>query len=204
MLDWFPLSESRSKAAFSLRTQLRLETLEARVLMAFNGAQIQHAYGMDAVTLYDINGNPVQGDGSGETIAIVDAYRELNIASDLAHFDALYGLPDPPSFTEIYAQGTPSGNTGWGLEIALDVEYAHSMAPGADILLVDAQTSSTSALYGAVDVARNYPGVATVSMSWGSGEFSGDNSADGHFTTPSGHNGVRGHRRYEDLPGHVA
>jgi subtilase family serine protease len=158
--------------------------------MAFNGAQIQHAYGMDAVTLYDANGNPVQGDGSGETIALVDAYREPNIANDLAQFDADYGLPDPPSFTEIYAQGTPASNTSWGLEIALDVEYAHAMAPGANILLVDAQTNSTADLFGAVDVARNYPGVATVSMSWGVTEYSGDNALDGYFLTPAGHNGV--------------
>jgi subtilase family serine protease len=164
--------------------------LEARVLLAFNGAQIQHAYGMDAVTLYDSNGNAYPGDGSGETIAIVDAYRELNIASDLAHFDSIYGLPDPPSFQEVYAQGTPAGNTSWGLEIALDVEYAHAMAPGANILLVEAQTNSTSNLYGAVDVARNYPGVATVSMSWGSSESPGQNASDFHFRTPSGHNGV--------------
>src|SRR5262249_29965924 len=193
MLGWFTPSLSRPSAPRSLRrppTHLRLDTLEARVVPTFTPTQIQHAYGMDAVTLYDTNGNAYAGDGTGETIAIVDAYREPNIASDLAYFDSYYGIPDPPSFVETYAQGTPAGNSGWGLEIALDVEYAHAMAPGANILLVDAQTNSTTNLYGAVDVARNYPGVVAVSMSWGSSESSSNSSLDYHFTTPNGHNGV--------------
>jgi hypothetical protein len=158
--------------------------------LTYNPLQLQHAYGLDQVTLYDGGGNPYAGDGLGQTIAIVDAYREPNIADDLAHFDSVYGLPDPPSFTEAFPQGTPSGNTSWGQEIALDVEYAHAMAPQANILLVEARSNSTNDLYGAVDYARNQPGVSVVSMSWGSSEFFSEASYDHYFTTPDGHNGV--------------
>src|SRR5262245_13685841 len=134
------------------RTQLHLETLESRTLLSFTPAQIKNAYGFDNVTLKARHGSTFAGDGSGQTIAIVDAYRNPNIATDLATFDAAYGLPAPPSFLEIYAQGTPDNAPvgTWGLEIAMDVEWAHALAPQANILLVDAQTSSRADLYGAV------------------------------------------------------
>jgi hypothetical protein len=174
------------------RTQLHLETLESRTLLSFTPAQIKQAYGFDKVVLGDGNGNTYAGDGGGQTIAIVDAYQNPNIAADLANFDATYGLSDPPSFQEVYAQGTPAKAPvrTWGLEIATDVEWAHALAPQANILLVDAQTSSRADLYGAVDVARNFPGVSVVSMSWGENEFDGETSYDSYFSTPSGHNGV--------------
>jgi subtilase family serine protease len=198
MLSWllprpFPVRAGRALRA-RRRTRLHLETLEARTLLTFNPLQLRQAYGVDQILLYPTrrhgSDGGFAGDGSGQTIAIVDAYRELNIANDLAHFDSVYGLPDPPSFQEAFPQGTPSGNTGWGEEIALDVEYAHAMAPGANILLVEAANNSMSDLYGAVDYARNQPGVSVVSMSWASGEFSGETSYDSYFVTPSGHNGV--------------
>jgi subtilase family serine protease len=167
-----------------------VELLEARTVPSLSPLDVQHAYGLDQVTLYDGDGNPYVGDGSGQTIAIVDAYREPNIADDLANFDAYFGIPDPPSFTEVYATGTPQGNSSWGLEIALDVEYAHAMAPGANIVLVEGRTSSLNDLLAAEDVARNYPGVATVSNSWGATDSGSDSFLDGYFTTPDGHNGV--------------
>jgi Subtilase family len=172
------------------RTHLRLETLESRTLLTYNPLQLQQAYGLNQVVLYDAAGNAYPGDGSGQTIAIVDAYREPNIAADLAHFDSVYGLPDAPSFTEAFPQGTPSSDSNWGQEIALDVEYAHAMAPQANILLVEARSNTFNDLYGAVDYARNQPGVSVVSMSWASSEFFGESSYDSYFTTPDGHNGV--------------
>jgi len=64
------------------------------------------------------------------------------------------------------------------------------MAPGANIVLVEANSNSYADLMTAVNYARNQPGVSVVSMSWGSGEFSTEPSYDSDFTTPSGHNGV--------------
>src|SRR6516225_9239670 len=105
----------------SRRTHLRLEKLETRTLFAINPLQVQHAYGFDATTLYDTVSNAYAADGSGQTIAIVIWYDDPNIASDLAHFDAVYGIPDPPSFQEAFPQGQPQGNTSNGEEISLDV-----------------------------------------------------------------------------------
>jgi hypothetical protein len=161
----------------------------------FSPGQISQAYGFNQITFR--NGT-VRGDGTGQTIAIIDAYDQPNIASDLATFDATYGLPDPPSFTKVNQSGGtnyPGADPSWGLEITLDVEWAHAMAPGANILLVEANSNSLTDLIAAVDYARNQPGVAVVSMSWGSGEWngenrSGENTMDWHFTTPSGHSGV--------------
>jgi subtilase family serine protease len=80
-----------------------------------------------------------------------------------------------------------SSNAGWALEIALDVEWAHAIAPQADIVLLEAKSSSISNLLSMVNTARNRSGVVAVSMSWGAGEFSGETSYDSYFTTPSGH-----------------
>ncbi len=145
-------------------------------------------------TAYQVNSIPDQYQGAGETIAIVDAYSDPNIASDLATADAYASIPAPPSFTVINENGAtsplPGGNTSWGVEISLDVEWAHSIAPAANLLLVEANSSSLADLLKAVDTAASYPGVAVVSMSWGSSEFSNESSYDSNFTTPAGHTGV--------------
>lgn len=140
--------------------------------------QVRHAYGFDLIA----------GDGAGQTIAIVDAYDNPNIASDLHVFDLRYNLPDP-AFTKAMPQGKPVYNADWALEIALDVEWAHAIAPKASILLVEARTSSYADILKAVDYAVAQPGVVVVSMSWGSDEWSGEKFAayDGHF---AGHPGV--------------
>ncbi len=162
----------------------------------FFPAQIRHAYGIDQVLL---NGT-IQGDGTGQTIAIVDAYHTPTMAADLAAFDAHFGIPAPPSFTQVAQDGStnyPStdpagvGTNNWELETALDVEWAHALAPGADILLVEASSTFFSDLASnAVDYARNQPNVVAVSMSWGGSEFSTEASLDSAFTTPGGHAGV--------------
>jgi subtilase family serine protease len=152
--------------------------------------QIRHAYGFDQITF---SNGTVTGDGSGTTIAIVDAYDDPNIANDLHQFDLRFNLPDP-TFTKVSQTGSttslPAPNPGWASEIALDVEWAHAIAPGAAILLVEANSSSDSDLFTAVRYAASRPGVVAVSMSWGSGEFSGETSFDSSLTTPSGHAGV--------------
>src|SRR5437588_566926 len=66
-------------------------------------AQIRHAYGFDQITFQ--NGT-VRGDGSGQTIAIVDANDDPSIAADLGVFDQQFGLPAPPSFTKVGISAT--------------------------------------------------------------------------------------------------
>jgi hypothetical protein len=155
----------------------------------YTPAQIRQAYGFNNISF---NNGTVAGDGTGTTIAIVDAYDDPRIANDLHQFDVQFGLPDPV-LTKVNQNGgssLPAANAGWITEIALDVEWAHAIAPGANILLVEAANSSFDNLLTAVNYARNAPGVVAVSMSWGGDEFSGENSYDSYFTTPSGHAGV--------------
>ena len=150
-------------------------------------AQIAQAYGFNQIQF----SGGVKGDGSGQTIAIVDAYDDPNIASDLAKFDSQFGLAAPPSFTKVYQSGyRPQADTGWSQEISLDVEWAHAMAPKAKIVLVEANSSSLGDLLSAVDTARNMSSVSVISMSWGSSEFYGETSYDSYFTTPAGHQGI--------------
>jgi subtilase family serine protease len=159
-------------------------------------AQISHAYAFDAT-----NFGGIPADGSGQTIAIVDAYDDpalVNsnspafLGSDLHLFDQQFGLPDPV-FMKVGQTGSstslpaPDPSGGWDLEESLDVEWAHAMAPKAKILLVEANSENSDDLPAAVDIARNFPGVSVVSMSWGFSEWSGETALDYHFTTPAGH-----------------
>ncbi|MCL5670406.1 MAG: peptidase S8/S53 subtilisin kexin sedolisin [Acidobacteria bacterium] len=140
--------------------------------------------------------------GSG-IIAIVDAY-DYPTAFPLSNPDKIgRALPTGnkcgskstlPCFTKVQAvSGHLKSNSGWALEAALDIEWAHAMAPKAQIVLVEATSNSNSDLLYAVDVASNIVatcngtcttgGTGEVSMSWGSSEFSQEATFDGHFTT---------------------
>jgi hypothetical protein len=149
--------------------------------------QIRHAYGFDQITF-----NGTAGDGSGTTIAIVDAFNQPNIVSDLHGFDTAFGLPDPvlTRMNENGGSSLPQNDVGWGQEISLDVEWAHAIAPKANILLVEANAPTDTDLFAAVRTAAMQPGVVAVSMSWGGGEFGGETGLDGSMVTPTGHAGV--------------
>ena len=113
--------------------------------------QLQQAYG---VNLISYGPTHIAGDGTGQTIAIIDWGDNTSFqpttstsytGSALQVFDQTFGLPDPPSF-QIYTQngqvGRTNTNLGSGVEIALDVEWAHSIAPGAKIALIEANSAS--------------------------------------------------------------
>ena len=123
-------------------------------------------------------------DGSGQTIVIVDAFGSPTIASDLALFDTRFGISAPPSFT-IFCGNSPTpldpstcptvninvnprhAEFSWTIETSLDVEYAHAMAPGANIVLDVASTSSGNAINDAETAAiAAFPG-AIFSQSFG-------------------------------------
>lgn len=148
---------------------------------------ISQAYGFNQIA-FSSNGTTVTGDGSGQTIAIVDAYNDPNIASDLATFDTQFGLAAPPSLTVLNQNGSstalPSTSASWAQEISLDVEWAHAMAPGAKIVLVEANSSSLSDLLTAVTTAAHQRGVSVVSMSWGTTEFASETTYDSTFNVP--------------------
>ena len=120
---------------------------------------------------YDV---PSSLTGAGQTIVIVDAYGDPTIEQDLAAFDGLFGLPEPPSFTIVHGSNTrnagPHDASGWALETALDVEWAHAIAPGAAIVLAEAPSSSGNAINSTEKkVVSKYPG-SVVSQSFGINE----------------------------------
>jgi len=126
--------------------------------------------------------------GQGQAIGIVDAFDDPKIESDLGTFDRQFGLPVCTTangcFQKIYATGAPpKTNLNWAAEISLDVEWAHAIAPGASIILVEASGQTNAELYQAVDVAVA-SGATVVSMSWGTTEYSGEVSDDSHFNVP--------------------
>ena len=97
---------------------------------------------------------PANLTGAGQIIVIVDAYGSPTIAADLAAFDATFGVPDPPSFQVFCPLGCPHFNPnntnrdefGWSVETSLDVEWAHAMAPGANIVLAVAPNPGGNAI----------------------------------------------------------
>ena len=175
------------KSRRSLRPHL--EPLDDRCLLSgYTPAQLTHAYGLDAIAFRTSAGAIVPGDGSGETIALIEADHDPSLASDLHVFDQANGLPDPQLAIE--DQAGARTNATWASEETLDVEWAHAIAPGAGILVVEARSPGLTDLLSAVDTARNTPGVVAISMSWGFNEISFESSFDVHLTTPAGHEGI--------------
>jgi subtilase family serine protease len=166
----------------------------------YTPAQMRTAYGV----------NQVSGEGQGETIAIVDAYNDPNIGSDVNKFSTDFGLPkmdglngDPTlSILTPTGQSTPTPangeNVGWSMEISLDVEWAHSIAPYANIDLIECQNDYFDSLLGAevdgqpyssgVVFAAEQPGVVVVSDSWAEQEFTSEAKYDPELTSEYSHN----------------
>lgn len=139
--------------------------------VGYNPTQIRNAYGF----------NLISSTGSGQTIALVDAYDDPTIANDLSVFKSTYGITGC-NLTKVNQNGGtkyPRTSSGWALEISLDVEWACAIAPGANLLLVEASSASLSNLLTAVDYAARHAQV--VSMSWGGSETSSETSSDSHF-----------------------
>ncbi|HEX4518785.1 MAG TPA: Ig-like domain repeat protein [Gaiellaceae bacterium] len=127
------------------------------------------------------------GAGAGKTVALVDAFDDAGAASDLNTFSTQYGLPQcntsNPCFTRVDQSGGtsyPVANAGWDLEISLDVEWVHALAPAAKILLVEATDNSFANLVTAEQYAAAH--ATYVSNSWGSPDFSGESSFDSDFS----------------------
>jgi subtilase family serine protease len=142
---------ARSHTASPIRIQPGVHTGKTTTSAPKSGltpAQVAAAYDLGPLTKAGIT-------GAGQTIVIVDSFGSPTIASDLAHFDAYFELPPPPSFRVIQPAGKVSpfhaGNSnrvGWAQETTLDVEWAHVIAPGASIVLVETSTSENEGTTG--------------------------------------------------------
>jgi hypothetical protein len=196
-----------AKNTFAFPMVMALPDLGSSSPVGFTPIQIRDAYGLGPVGASNITfGAGIQGDGSNQTIAIVDAYDDPTAASDLHNFDVQFGLPDPPSFTKVNENGQASplpgtdpggafnvtGNLSWEVEESLDIEWSHVMAPQAKIVLVECDSPSLDDLTitGAA-TAGTLAGVSVVSMSFGEPELTTEeNLFDQLFFTPASHNGV--------------
>jgi subtilase family serine protease len=117
---------------------------------------------------YNLNRLYAQGNaGQGRTIVIVDSFGSPTIRDDLKQFDSDFGIADPPSFRIIQPAGqvppfdpndSADNMVGWAVETSLDVEYAHAVAPKANILLVETPVAETEGVQGFPEIveAENY------------------------------------------------
>ncbi len=197
-----PLSGSLIVNLLTVNTGATADSLDApNGGLAYTPAQVRSGYGINNIAL----------DGTGQTIAIVDAYDDPSILQAVNAFDNQFGLTDSgptlynqygpaTSFLTVLNQdGQPTslpmtdpngpGVSNWEVEESLDVEWIHAVAPGARIVLVEANSQSLSDLMTAVASAAAQPGVSVVSMSWGFAEgravFAADEARyDSTFNVP--------------------
>jgi subtilase family serine protease len=157
----------------------------------YGPAQFRGAYGLPFAA------------ATAQAIAIVDAFDDPKIATDLNAYSSQFGLPQcnssNPCFEKVNQSGSakgpfPRSDAGWSLEIALDVEVAHAICPNCKILLVEANSNSLSDLAASVNTAAKL-GANEISNSYGGGEYSSEvnNTAYNHpgvaVTVASGDNG---------------
>lgn len=184
-----PASSVRTKTAAITHTNY----------VVFRGSRaIAHAKGVaralvDGYYPSDIRaayGLPTTG-GTG-TIAIIDAYDLPTVLHDFNTFSAQFGLPQESSSSAtsssnkvlqvVYASGSKPATKGdYGGEIALDIEWAHAIAPNAKILLVECASNSVNDLVTGIRKAAALSDVHQVSMSFGADEYSGETSIDSEF-----------------------
>ncbi len=172
-----------------MRRRLRpvVDRLDDRCLPSgLTPAQVTQAYGLGGLTFTAPSGAPVAADGGGTTIALIEAYHDPTLTQDLQTFDQAYNLP-APSLNVVDLAGSTSDPT-WALEESLDVEWAHAIAPGANIVVIEAPSQSMAAIRMAINTARNIPTVDVVSMSLGFPESTYHGSLN--LTTPPGHAGI--------------
>ena len=188
-----PPSSGTSFQNFGVRAHTNLRVLDVPDSDGAKAAQFN-----TPDTLRAIYHLPSTG-GSG-AIAIVDAYDFPTALNDFNAFSDYFSLPKETStnatssmnktFEVVYANGYKPQSGGsyissWNLEAALDIEWAHAMAPGAKIYLVEAASDSTADLQSAVRIASQLAGVKEVSMSWGGSEVPWEaTSLDQTFATP--------------------
>jgi subtilase family serine protease len=145
----------------------------------YGPANLQAAYGLTGAAA---------SNGSGRTIAIVDAYDDPNAEADLAKYRSYYGLSSCTTangcFKKVSQTGSttslPSADSGWAEEISLDLDMASAVCPNCNILLVEAKSATMANLGTAVNRAVTM-GAKYVSNSYGGSESSADTSYDSSY-----------------------
>ena len=147
--------------------------------IAYTPANLRAAYHLPSTT-----------GGSGQTVAIVDAYDDPNAESDLATYRSNFGLPACTSASGCFQKVDQTGGTsypqpdaGWISEESIDMDMVSAVCPNCHIVLVEANSNQTADLAAGVDEAVTL-GAAYVSNSWGSAEASENTAFDSHFNHP--------------------
>ena len=137
------------------------------LIVSYTPTDLQTHYGL--TPLYDAG-----FDGTGQTVALVEAYGYAAAEADANEFSTLLGLPPLTSknFQVIYPEGKPlnpndADLTGWTTEIALDIETAHSIAPGAKILVVASAGQDNEDQIASLNYIITNKLAHAVSSSWG-------------------------------------
>jgi hypothetical protein len=156
----------------AIRASASPEAIPAGV--GYGPSQLQSAYNLTSVSA---------ANGSGRTIAIVDAFDDPTAAADLANYRSSAGLPAVPSFTKLNQNGqtsplpsAPPVSDDWTLEESLDLDMASAICPLCNIVLVEATNDTSNGLYVAENTAANVAGY--ISNSWGGSESASDTSLD--------------------------
>jgi hypothetical protein len=145
----------------------------------YGPSDLQSAYGLTSAA---------SSNGSGETVAIVDAYDDPNAAADLATYRSYYGLPSCTTsngcFKKVSQTGSttslPTADSGWAGEESLDLDMVSAVCPNCNILLVEAKSASDANLGTAVNEAVKL-GAKFVSNSYGGSESSSDTTYDSSY-----------------------
>ncbi|MFN9475631.1 peptidase S53 [Acidovorax sp.] len=208
-LDGTPTSAASS--GFSGVEEVAEPLASATGVTTYSVAQVRAAYGFSALPAVGSKPVGLQAAllGAGQTIYIVAARHNPNVAAELAAFNQKFGLPTctsrvlPPATPLplaaasqsagcelVVAYSSPAGgisasapayDSGWATEIALDVQWAHAMAPLARIVLVESPDPSLNNLLAAIRLA-NTMGPGVVSMSFGAQEGTWTGSVDSVFS----------------------
>jgi hypothetical protein len=155
-------------------TQLSLGPDAAPTGDGYGAPSLQSAYDLPSST-----------NGSGETVAVVDAYNDPDIVSDLATYRSDWSLPacGTGCFSVVNENGATSplpsnaGTNGWDVEESLDVDMVSAICPLCHIILVEASSADTADLGAGVNAAVSL-GADFVSNSYGGSESSSDNTYD--------------------------
>jgi subtilase family serine protease len=165
------------------------QTVRPDAIPSGNGygpSQFQSAYGLTSASA---------SDGSGTTVAVIDAYDDPTAASDLAEYRSAAGLPALTSgqFTKYNQNGQTSplpseapASDDWTLEESLDVDMVSAICPLCKIDLVEADNDTGDGLYVAEETAATTLGAKYISNSWGGSEASSDTTLDSEYFGVSG------------------
>jgi subtilase family serine protease len=165
--------------AFQKARGITPKAADAATPSGYGPSDLQSAYGLTSASA---------SNGSGETIAIVDAYNDPNAEADLAKYRSYYGLPACTTANGCFKKVSQTGSTtslprsdaGWSEEISLDLDMVSAIAPNAKILLVEAKSATMTNLGTAVNEAVTL-GAKFVSNSYGGSESSADTTYDSSY-----------------------